>query len=121
MSFVHLLLEVYCSFENRNDKSSNLPSFCGKGANNCGYHCFENACPFVSYTNCSNEIAYVGEEGEVKDNDSWVGFGGEMEPIDYDEKKRLELLNVWERICKKKIDEAYEDFMIYKNKKELNL
>lgn len=117
MSFVHLLLEVYCGYDQRNEKDKSLPQFCKKGLNKPGYHCFDNECPFVSYTYCPYEIAYAGKYGEIEDDESQIGFGGEMEPDDNDESKRQILLNLWERICKKKIKEAYEEFMRVKDQK----
>jgi len=118
MAFVHILLEVYCGYDCRSKKDSSLPQFCKNGNINPGYHCFENECPFVSYTYCPNEIAYTGVNGEVEDNESWIGFGGEMEPNDNDESKRKELVALWERICKKKIEEAYDEFMKEKDTKK---
>ena len=116
MAYNHVLLEVYCGFDYREDKMVKEPEFCKYGINNPGYHCFENECPFKSYTQCPNEFAYVGEFGEVMDGSSYVGFGGEMEPDDNDELKRKKLLELWEGICKKKIDEAYDEYMLAKNK-----
>lgn len=114
MGYRHVLLEVYCGYENRKDKSAKLPEYCRYGVNNPGYHCFANECPFKSFTQCPNELAYVGDYGEVKDGNSYVGFGGEMESYDNDENKRIKLLKLWEDISRKKIDEAYDEYMITK-------
>jgi len=113
MSFVHLMLEVYCGFDYREQDSAPEPKFCQKGINNPGYHCFQNQCPFVSYTECPNEFAYVGEMSIVKDNESSIGFGGEMEPDNDKETKKF--LSLWENICKSKIAEAYDEYMSKKN------
>lgn len=111
MGFKHILLEIYCGYNNRKDKSIKPPEYCKYGVGFPGYHCFDNECPFRSFTQCPNEFAYAGEFGEVKDGSSYVGFGGEMEPDDNDEKEREKLLKLWEDISKKKIDEAYDEFI----------
>lgn len=121
MGYNHVLLEVYCGFDYREDKMHKKPEFCKYGIDHPGYHCFENKCLFNSYTQCSNQFAYAGEFGEIMDGSSYVGFGGEMEPHDNDEWKRKKLLELWETICKKKIDEAYDEYMLLKNKVEEEL
>lgn len=121
MAYKQVLLEVYCSFDYRGDKKAKEPEFCKYGVNNPGYHCFENHCSFKNYTKCPNEFSYAGELGEVRDGGSYIGFGGEMEPDDNDEAKRRKLIKLWERICIKKIDEAYEEYLFKKNKVDNNL
>ena len=114
MGFSHVLLEVYCGFGfDESNELSQIPKFCKKGINNPGYHCLEHKCPFVSYTKCPNEIAYVGEDSEVIDSSSWIGFGGEMEPDNYFEREKW--VKKWEDVCKKKIDEAYDEYISLKD------
>ncbi len=117
MGYKHVLLEVYCGYEYREDKNAKEPHFCKLGVNNPGYHCFANECIFKSYTQCSNEFAYVSEHGEVMDETCYVGFGGEMESVSDSEFVRKKQLKLWENICKKKINEAYDEYMVEKNKK----
>lgn len=110
MKYSHLMLEVYCDYAS--DKK--LPKFCINSAYKPTKKCFENSCKFLSYTDCENEIAYIGEIG-LSEYD--IGFGGDMNPNSDDnfylnEKKMIEM---WKSICKKKIDEAYEEYMILKN------
>lgn len=50
--------------------------------------------------------------GLVADVDSHIGFGGEMEPEHASEEKVKDLKTLWSEICKKKIDEAYEEYMV---------
>jgi hypothetical protein len=109
MGYRHLLLEVYCCYDFSEERTSEIPKYCRYGINNPGYHCFSNDCPFKGFAECPNELAFVGEFGEVKDEESFVGFGGEMDSDD-DKEKEL-LLNLWSKISKKKIDEAYEEYM----------
>lgn len=112
MAYKHILLEIYCSYNYRKDKSIKPPEYCRYGVDFPGYHCFDNECSFRSFTQCPNEFAYAGEFGEMKDGNSYIGFGGEMEPDDeYDEKERAKLLKLWENISKKKIIEAHDEFM----------
>ena len=112
LAFVHLLLEVYCLYGIEDDKEyGDIPPFCKSGAAQPGYYCMENSCPFVAYTDAPFEIAYAGESGEVPDADSWIGFGGDMEPDDADEGKITDLKKLWEDICKQKVQEAYKEYM----------
>lgn len=101
MKINHLIIEGYC--EEVIDKS--LPC---SGDLILSIECFK--CPKFSYTIAPNEIAYSNENSIAE---KWIGFGGEMEPVD--ETKMEGHLNLWERICKEKIKEALND---YDNKKE---
>ncbi|WP_434750295.1 hypothetical protein [Paenibacillus amylolyticus] len=113
MAFVHLLLEVYCLYGMEDGiEYGDIPSFCKCGAGQPGYHCMENDCPFVAHTDAPFEIAYAGESGEVPDIDSWMGFGGDMEPEAYSESEIVELKEMWKEICKEKIQEAYMEYML---------
>lgn len=105
MTFTHVLLEVYCS-----KLDPKLNETCNKeGAP--GYSCLAEGCPNVSYTYADHEIAYTGKLGHTSDTQSFIGFGGEMLPDDADEQEEIRLKKVWEEICKKKIAEAYEEYM----------
>lgn len=117
MKIKHLLLEVYCDCNSNNGDTE--PNFCANGAGWPGSHCFENNCRFLSYTNCSNEIAYAGDTGVVEKLEHFIGFGGEMLPEPYDENQEKKLIDKWRDICILKISEAYEDFMKYKNKNNM--
>lgn len=109
----HLLLEVYC------DCKLEIPSYCLNDLNSTyrpGSHCFENNCKYLSYTDCPNEIAYAGELGIIETLEDFIGFGGEMEPNSNDVEKREFLLTKWRDICRKKISEAHEEYMAFKNR-----
>ncbi|WP_235074747.1 hypothetical protein [Paenibacillus alvei] len=94
-----LLLEVYCLYGIEDDKEyGDIPPFCKSGAEQPGYCCMENSCPFVAYTDAPFEIAYAGESGGVPNADSWIGFGGDMEPDDADEGRITDLKKLWEDI-----------------------
>lgn len=111
MPYIHILLEVYCGYKHGKKKKIPIPQFCKNGIDNPGYDCFKNQCQFVSYTECPNEFCFAGELGEVHDQESYIGFGGEMEPDSCDEEDRKRLILLWQQICKKKIQEAYEEYM----------
>ncbi|QUH31637.1 hypothetical protein [Vallitalea guaymasensis] len=64
---------------------------------NPSYYCFDNECPFRSYTVCPNELAYVNEVGEVKDRESFIGFSGEMDSDGFDIIEHKILLTKLER------------------------
>ncbi|MEJ8303112.1 hypothetical protein [Saccharibacillus sacchari] len=106
MKLRHVLLEVYCE-----NNTFDVPLCCANGIDSPGYHCLSENCPNVSYTYAPYELAYTGEFGVVPDSESWVGFGGDMFPDDNNETKEAELKKIWEAICKRKIKEAYEEYM----------
>lgn len=95
----HLLIEAYCDGNERED----VPC---KGGLNIGIHCL--LCPRFSYAECSNELAICGSHGEIGQND-FIGFGGDMEPDNMENRK--ECIDRWKEICRKKIDEAYDEYM----------
>lgn len=106
MKMRHVLLEVYCE-----NNISEPPLCCKDGIGNPGYHCLSENCPNVSYTYAPFELAYTGEYGVVPDSNAWIGFGGDMLPIDNDDEKEAKLKELWGRICRQKIQEAYEEYM----------
>ncbi|QKE76087.1 hypothetical protein HPK19_25115 (plasmid) [Arthrobacter citreus] len=88
-----------------------VPEFCKK-VHKPGFHCIENNCANRGVTYAPNEIAFADENGLVSDLESHIGFGGDMEPENVSQEKINDLKNLWKEICKKKIDEAYEEFMV---------
>lgn len=112
MRMKHVLLEIYCdcSTENENEKL-----IC---CNEVGKSCMESKCKYLSYTICPYEIAFTDSNGVVESFDNCIGFGGEMEPETNNSSEREILLKEWKSICKKKIDEAYDEYMEYKNNRE---
>lgn len=73
----------------------------------------------IGFTYADYELCFAGEYGIVHTLDDFVGFGGEMD-IDSDINKTDyqthsdRLKNEWEEISRKKIKEAYEEYMIFK-------
>ncbi|ACD24110.1 hypothetical protein FDE76_07190 [Clostridium botulinum] len=105
MKMKHVLLEMYCSLKSDNEK----PTYC----EGVGHICIHNKCEYMGCTYCPNEIAYANEHGVVEDELDFVGFGGDMNGND--DNKTKELIEKWNKICRKKIDEAYEEYMDYRN------
>lgn len=110
MVMKHLLLEVFCDCNSYDEK----PMFCHNGFGEFGQHCFSNNCRFLSYTSCPYEIAFTNKGGVINSQNDWIGFGGDMEPDTNEISERNILLSEWERICKKKIQEAYHEYMVTK-------
>jgi hypothetical protein len=111
MSFNHVLLEVVCSNGFGDEEVEVAPEFCPK-IHEPGFHCLENNCKHLGYTYADYEIAYADKNGLVPNlTDFAIGFGGDMEPEPYNENKINELKELWKEVCKKKINEAYEEYM----------
>ena len=112
MSYTHIILEVFCIYGIHEEfEYKEPPQYCKYGVPNPGYHCLENSCKYHAFTYAPNEIAFAGEEGVVPDFDAWVGFGGDMESGHLSDEKIEELKKLWEEICRKKIREAYKEYM----------
>ena len=96
-----LLIEGYCNGEcgNKNNPCKNKMTI--------GVHCF--ICPHFSYAESPNGIAYSNEDGLIESEEDWIGFGGEMFPQQHDDEKRC--IEIWHKICRKKIAEAYDEYM----------
>lgn len=98
MKMKHLIIEGYCD----GNKIQNV--YPCNDELKFGTHCFK--CSKFSYTYCPNEIAISDSDGLVQE---CIGFGGIMEPTDME--KRDEYIVLWNKICKEKMDEAYDEFM----------
>ena len=97
----HLIVEGYC------DAEKELQEYPCEGTMKLGVYCF--LCKQFSYAECPNEIALSDSDGVVKKSEDYIGFGGNMEP---NEAEKMEMyVKVWQEICRKKIDEAYQEFI----------
>jgi len=104
------MIEVYCGYydDPKEDKDLPVPDFCVEGPGRPKFYCLE--CEHFSYTDYPFAIAYVGKDGEVMGGEDYcIGFGGPMEPED--DNIREVLISQWEEICKKKIKEAWDEYM----------
>lgn len=98
MKMEHIIVEGYC------DGSEKQTIYPCNGVLKMGTHCL--TCSKFSYTYCPNEITISNADGLVEE---YIGFGGNMEPNDTE--KRNEYILLWNKICKEKIEEAFEEFM----------
>ena len=101
MYMKHLLIEGYCD-----GKQSEMDCIC-ENTFKLGIHCL--SCPQFSYSQCPNEIAMSNHDGVIEKSDDFIGFGGDMEPSN-DESQEV-WIDLWRIICKKKIKEAYTEYM----------
>ena len=93
----HILLEAYCT---KDDKTK-----CSSGRNRISAGCFAEQCEYLSYTEAPSEIMISDKDGvSICD----IGFGGDMETSETERDKNIQL---WENICKTKIEEAYNEYM----------
>lgn len=101
MKMQHLLIEGYC------DGKKGEKDYPCENTLKLGTHCFK--CSNFSYTKCPNEIAISNDSGLVECQEDFIGFGGEMEPKDL--QKREDYISIWKKICRKKINEAYDEYI----------
>lgn len=101
MRMKHLLIEGYC--DETKAKKNNV---C-QNTFNIGIHCLQ--CSHFSYSKCPNEIAVSNNKGVIEGQEDFIGFGGDMEPEDLD--KRADYISIWQNICRKKINEAYDEYI----------
>lgn len=101
----HVLLEVYCSFDEEHNGSKNLR--CDASTHTPSYSCLYNKCPYAVFTSCENAMCYTGENATANEV---VSFGGEMAvlPANISEADAIKL---WEQIAEAKINEAYAEYM----------
>ena len=109
MKMKHLLLEGYCSCDIPNQNNP-----CYMTSKGIGIHCLE--CEKFSYTKCPHEIAYSNEDGVIENVDDFIGFGGEMD-VD-DKEQRQKWITEWGNICRAKISDAYDEYMNKRNQVE---
>lgn len=92
MNFV--LLETYCLKHFAENKSKEFPDFC---SGDCipGYSCMIHNCPYLDFTSAENAFTYIGKDSSSKQE---ILLSSDDD------------LTLWERICRKKIDEAWEEY-----------
>lgn len=109
------LFELICGLDT--DSEVEVPTFCMYGVGKPGGYCLDNPCPHISACPVPRTLAYTNKYGFVEDDASFdEGIYIEDDEID----ERMEkLLNRWEDICVKKIDEAYKEYIEDKFKDNL--
>ena len=101
----HILLELFCMWEYTAKTNDKKPDFCY--GNTPRYACLFNKCPYLSFTSCEDTLCYTNSFSETE-SDTIVSLGGEMLPDSCNEED-LKLL--WKKISKRKIEEAYQEYM----------
>ncbi|MBP1046602.1 hypothetical protein I6N96_09910 [Enterococcus sp. BWM-S5] len=72
----------------------------------------------VKFTYADNELAYAGQKGIVYNIEDMAGFGGDMEiePEEENYEAKMEkLIEAWQEIAVRKIDEAVNEYMAVKD------
>ena len=90
-----VLLETYCLKRFAENDAKAKPDFCNRDGIP-GYFCLANGCPYLDFTSAENAFAYIGTDASSK------------EEILLDKEADLQL---WETICRKKIKEAWEEYV----------
>ncbi|MDR1874428.1 MAG: hypothetical protein LBQ90_05355 [Synergistaceae bacterium] len=108
-----MILEIVCTFNFEHNDAPTVTTYCQNGVDNPGIHCVLNECPYMSFTDAPYELAFSGANGEIdiSDDANWIGFGGDMEPEGISECTRNQLVCLWREISKKKIKEAYTEYL----------
>lgn len=101
MRLKHFIVEGYC------DKSSHGGPYPCSETGTFGMHCF--TCAKFSYCEANNELAYSNAYGVVETLEDWVGFGGDMDPEDMT--RQEECIALWQKICRRKIQEAHQEYI----------
>lgn len=101
----HILLEVYCNFDEEHDDSKKLQ--CMDSMRIPSYSCLYNKCPYVVFTSCENAMCYTGEDSTASEV---VPFGGEMAVLPADI-NTSDAIKLWEQIAVEKINQAYAEYM----------
>ena len=107
MFISHLLVEVFCDQQaclSKKTLKRDLKIPCNHTFR-CGIGCLE--CPFSSYTYCPDELCLSNSSGCVDLESNSIGFGGDMMPTENEEF----WIARWHEIAKKKIAEAYDEYM----------
>lgn len=97
----HVLLEVYCSKNWRDDGDS---IDCSKKGP-C-YECLAEKCKYCTFTSHENALCYVDSSSSVTEI---ISLGGEMLPENVYRDEVREAL--WEKISREAINEAYDKYM----------
>ena len=98
----HIFLEVYCLCNTEENRGKDRPEYCpgrDEEAPVPGYLCLCNGCPFWDFTSCENTACFINEHSEM---DYGILFDSELEAGKQ---------TVLKEIVKRKIDEAYEEFL----------
>lgn len=107
MLMSHILIELFCDNqaclrEKHLEGDFKIP--CNRSFK-LSAECLE--CPFSSYTYCPDELSLSDSCGCVDLESNSIGFGGDMLPVDSEAFWTAR----WHEIAKRKIAEAYDEYM----------
>ncbi len=92
----HIVIEAFCNADIKKDVP--VPAYCEQ-TGQPSYKCLFNKCPLFDFTSYENAIIYSGKDSDCGGGCIALGDDDDIE--------------LWERICKKKIDEAWEEYVKY--------
>lgn len=93
--FDYILLEAHCCFDGETTgEVKPRPSSCNQ-QEIPEFSCLANKCPYFQYTSAEYAFAYFGKESSSKHE---ILLGEESD------------IELWESICRRKIDEAWEEY-----------
>lgn len=90
----YILSECHCTYNSAEKKNRERPFVCDI-ENGPSFRCLAENCPYLSFRSTDEGLVYVGENSV---SEKEILFGGEED------------LQLWEKICKSKIKEAWEDY-----------
>ncbi len=91
----YIFLEGYCLKKFEHHEKELLPTFCEEKYIP-GYSCLLNGCPYFDFTSAENAFAYIGKDSSSKEE---ILLGNDSD------------LALWEEICRKKIGEAWREYL----------
>ncbi|MGE8033465.1 hypothetical protein [Lysinibacillus sp. NPDC093692] len=77
MSWTHIVLEGYCSFEE--NEGEEIPKCCSEKPGILGYHCLQDAvsknniCPYFSFNSARSTLVLTDKNGKAIEFDSFFG------------------------------------------------
>ena len=96
MNFMNfILLETYCKKHFQENESKDSPVFCDRNYIP-EYKCIANNCPYLDFTSAENAFTYIGKDSSSKEE---ILLSNDAD------------LHLWETICRKKINEAWEEYI----------
>lgn len=96
MRMKHILLEGYCNFDIPNNSYP-----CNSKKGKMGLHCI--GCEQFSYTEAPNELALSNKDSVIEKLDDFIAPEFEIE--------YKGCIKRWNKICRVKIQEAYDEFI----------
>ena len=106
MSWTHIVLEAYCSYEDNEERV--IPKCCSEKPGIVGYHCLQDAisknsiCPYFSFNSAKSTLVLTDKTGKSIEYDSFFG------DLDLSERDWLAQEERWINKWKKEIKKGKE-------------